>query len=127
MAARKLLPKRPVKPLKTFPRNNATPIPATGAGAGAGAVSGSVLNGSELPKPLTLQSGGGETAEAIVASPAATPAPASAVASASPASPPAAGSAETKAEELALATPSSGSSADEDCEPDMIGFELITG
>ncbi|KAH8383570.1 hypothetical protein KR009_009342 [Drosophila setifemur] len=126
VAARKLLPKRPVKPLKTFPRNNATPIPATGAGAGAGAA----LNGSELPKPLTLQSVG-EPAEAIVASP-----PGAAALPASPGSPAAASAAgaassglETKADDLgppAMALPSS-SSADEDCEPDMIGFELITG
>ncbi|KAH8250321.1 hypothetical protein KR026_010892 [Drosophila bipectinata] len=128
VAARKL-PKRPVKPLKTFPRNNATPIPATGAGAAAGSVSGTPLNGSELPKPLTLQSGG-EPAEAIVASPpgAAAPAPVVAASPAVAAASPSSGL-ETKADDLgpsATATPSS-SSADEDCEPDMIGFELITG
>ncbi|XP_037726811.1 uncharacterized protein LOC119557880 [Drosophila subpulchrella] len=128
VAARKL-PKRPaVKPLKTFPRNNATPIPATGAGIAA-------PNGSELPKPLSV-----EPAEAIVASPpgsadssgdsatATANAPAPAPAPASPAISPAA---ETKADDLGpapMATPSgSSSSVDEDCEPDMIGFELITG
>ncbi|EDV43564.2 uncharacterized protein Dana_GF18555 [Drosophila ananassae] len=126
VAARKL-PKRPVKPLKTFPRNNATPIPATGAGAAAG--SGTPLNGSELPKPLTLQSGS-EPAEAIVVSPpgAAASAPVVAASPAVAAASPSSGL-ETKADDLgptATATPSS-SSADEDCEPDMIGFELITG
>ncbi|KAH8326471.1 hypothetical protein KR067_008776 [Drosophila pandora] len=128
VAARKL-PKRPVKPLKTFPRNNATPIPATGAGAGAAAGSGTPLNGSELPKPLTLQSGS-EPAEAIVASPpgAAAPAPVIAASPAIAAASPSSGL-ETKADDLGptpTATPSS-PSADEDCEPDMIGFELITG
>ncbi|KAI8045531.1 uncharacterized protein LOC128266367 [Drosophila gunungcola] len=120
VAARKL-PKRPaVKPLKTFPRNNATPIPATGAGAGAGIAS---PNGSELPKPLSV-----EPAEAIVASP---PGSGSADSSDSVFAPvpPAAAShattAETKADDLGpspMATPN-----EEDCEPDMIGFELITG
>ncbi|XP_016990480.1 uncharacterized protein LOC108052573 [Drosophila rhopaloa] len=121
VAARKL-PKRPaVKPLKTFPRNNATPIPATGAGSGAGTAA---PNGSELPKPF-----GVEPAEAIVASP-----PGSADSSASVPAPtavsPAAAAVETKADDLGptpMATPSVGSSVDEDCEPDMIGFELITG
>ncbi|XP_017007779.2 uncharacterized protein mey [Drosophila takahashii] len=125
LAAARKLPKRPtaVKPLKTFPRNNATPIPGSVASP----------NGSELPKPLSV-----EPAEAIVASP-----PGSADSSvdsapqspaASPAvSPVAASAAETKADDLGLtpmATPSAGSassSVDEDCEPDMIGFELITG
>ncbi|XP_017122772.1 uncharacterized protein LOC108143070 [Drosophila elegans] len=120
VAARKL-PKRPaVKPLKTFPRNNATPIPATGAGAGAGIAT---PNGSELPKPLSV-----EPAETIVASP---PGSGSADSSDSVSAPvpPAAASpattAETKADDLGpspMATPS-----EEDCEPDMIGFELITG
>ncbi|BFF92054.1 uncharacterized protein DMAD_10195 [Drosophila madeirensis] len=146
VAARKLLPKRPVKPLKTFPRNNATPIPAAGAltaaaaaatvGAAATAAAGAAtLNGSELPKPLTLQSD--EPAEAIVASPPGTPSAAASasasesalasasVAAASPAN------AETKTDDLAnqtpTATPSGSGLIDEDCEPDMIGFELITG
>ncbi|XP_016951794.1 uncharacterized protein LOC108025726 [Drosophila biarmipes] len=126
VAARKL-PKRPaVKPLKTFPRNNATPIPATGAGIAA-------PNGSELPKPLSV-----EPAEAIVASPPGSAdssgdsATASASASApAPASPAVSPAAETKADDLGpapMASPSgSSSSVDEDCEPDMIGFELITG
>jgi len=130
VAARKL-PKRPaVKPLKTFPRNNATPIPATGAGIAA-------PNGSELPKPLSV-----EPAEAIVASPPGSAdssgdsATATATATANapapaPASPAISPAAETKADDLGpapMATPSgSSSSVDEDCEPDMIGFELITG
>ncbi|XP_017060310.1 uncharacterized protein LOC108100781 [Drosophila ficusphila] len=127
VAARKL-PKRPaVKPLKTFPRNNATPIPATAAAAAAaaalaaGPAAGAVTaapSGSELPKPL-----GAEPAEAIVASPAGS-------ADSSGAAPPASPAAETKADDLGptpMATPSAGSSVDEDCEPDMIGFELITG
>ncbi|EDW83728.1 uncharacterized protein Dwil_GK13522 [Drosophila willistoni] len=110
-ASRKLLPKRPVKPFKTFPRNNATPIPAIPAVAASAAAAGTPVttppaNGSELPKPLTLQSN--EPAEAA--------APASA---------------ETKADDLSMtlaptATPL-GALMDEDCEPDMIGFELITG
>ncbi|XP_002137081.2 uncharacterized protein mey [Drosophila pseudoobscura] len=144
VAARKLLPKRPVKPLKTFPRNNATPIPAAGALAAAAAVGAAAaapaaagagtLNGSELPKPLTLQSD--EPAEAIVASPpgaasasAAASASESASALASVAASPA--NVETKADDLAnqtpTATPSGSGLIDEDCEPDMIGFELITG
>ncbi|EDW27965.1 GL27254 [Drosophila persimilis] len=146
VAARKLLPKRPVKPLKTFPRNNATPIPAAGALAAAAAVGAAAtatatatatagagtLNGSELPKPLTLQSD--EPAEAIVASPpgaasASAAASASESALASVAASPA--NVETKADDLAnqtpTATPSGSGLIDEDCEPDMIGFELITG
>ncbi|SPP81127.1 Hypothetical predicted protein [Drosophila guanche] len=134
VAARKLLPKRPVKPLKTFPRNNATPIPAAGA-LTAATVGAATLNGSELPKPLTLQSD--EPAEAIVASPPGAPsasASESALASASASASVAAASpanAETKADDLAsqtpTATPSGSGLIDEDCEPDMIGFELITG
>ncbi|KAH8295455.1 hypothetical protein KR018_011354 [Drosophila ironensis] len=127
VAARKL-PKRPVKPLKTFPRNNATPIPALGTAAAAGA-GATLQNGSELPKPLTLQSSG-EPAEAIVALPPGSASASAPVAAALPAidSSPSAGL-ETKADDLGptpMATPSS-SSTDEDCEPDMIGFELITG
>ncbi|XP_017073381.1 LOW QUALITY PROTEIN: uncharacterized protein LOC108109396 [Drosophila eugracilis] len=117
VAARKL-PKRPVvKPLKTFPRNNATPIPATGAGSGIAAP-----NGSELPKPLSA-----EPAEAIVASP---PGSADSSGASAPVSPAISPAAETKADDLGptpMATPSGSSSVDEDCEPDMIGFELITG
>ncbi|XP_043655456.1 uncharacterized protein LOC122621604 [Drosophila teissieri] len=132
VVARKL-PKRPaVKPLKTFPRNNATPIPATGAGSGIAAPSG-----SELPKPLSV-----EPAEAIAALPpgssgdssgasAAAPVPpATSPAAASAAAAAASAAAETKADDLdptPMATPSGSSSVDEDCEPDMIGFELITG
>ncbi|XP_034662941.1 uncharacterized protein LOC117897951 isoform X1 [Drosophila subobscura] len=149
VAARKLLPKRPVKPLKTFPRNNATPIPAAGAltaaaaatvGAAATAAAGAAtLNGSELPKPLTLQSD--EPAEAIVASPPGTPSAAASASASASASESALASAsvaaaspanaETKADDLAnqtpTATPSGSGLIDEDCEPDMIGFELITG
>ncbi|XP_034662942.1 uncharacterized protein LOC117897951 isoform X2 [Drosophila subobscura] len=138
VAARKLLPKRPVKPLKTFPRNNATPIPAAGA-LTAAAAGAATLNGSELPKPLTLQSD--EPAEAIVASPPGTPSAAASASASASASESALASAsvaaaspanaETKADDLAnqtpTATPSGSGLIDEDCEPDMIGFELITG
>lgn len=125
VAARKL-PKRPaVKPLKTFPRNNATPIPPTGAGSGV-----ATPNGSELPKPLSV-----EPAEAIAASPPGSIGDSSGASAAAPVPPAAASAAaaavaETKADDLdptPMATPSGSSSVDEDCEPDMIGFELITG
>ncbi|EDW99227.1 uncharacterized protein LOC6539013 isoform X2 [Drosophila yakuba] len=132
VVARKL-PKRPaVKPLKTFPRNNATPIPATGAGAGSGIAA---PNGSELPKPLSV-----EPAEAIAALPPGSSGDSSGASAAAPVPPAlspaaadsaaAAAAAETKADDLdptPMATPSGSSSVDEDCEPDMIGFELITG
>lgn len=106
-SARKL-PKRPAKPLKTFPRNNATPtIAATEAAAAAGAQPAS---GSELPKPLTPHASEQQPAEAAVAEPAATPV-----------------NGESKIDDLSATTAPLGSQIDEDCEPDMIGFELITG
>ncbi|XP_034486427.1 uncharacterized protein LOC117790921 [Drosophila innubila] len=119
-SARKL-PKRPAKPLKTFPRNNAAAISAAAAAAtaplavGEGTASGS---GSELPKPLTPHASE-QPAEAALAEPAATPA----------------ANSESKSDDLAptaLPPPSAAASSslgeiDEDCEPDMIGFELITG
>ncbi|KAL7729787.1 hypothetical protein ACLKA6_014651 [Drosophila palustris] len=124
-SARKL-PKRPAKPLKTFPRNNAAAAVAAAAAAplappqaaeGTGTASGS---GSELPKPLTPHAASEQPAEAGLAEPAATPV-----------------NGESKSDDLAppaTALPPSATVAssslgqiDEDCEPDMIGFELITG
>ncbi|KAM8704693.1 hypothetical protein ACLKA7_009194 [Drosophila subpalustris] len=124
-SARKL-PKRPAKPLKTFPRNNAAAAVAAAAAAplappqaaeGTGTASGS---GSELPKPLTPHAASEQPAEAALAEPAATPV-----------------NGESKSDDLAppaTALPPSATVAssslgqiDEDCEPDMIGFELITG
>ncbi|XP_030371075.1 uncharacterized protein LOC115621547 [Scaptodrosophila lebanonensis] len=126
VAARKLS-KRPVKPLKTFPRNNVTPTPAalanggnSGGGSVGGATATAIASGSELPKPLTLHaSDAAETAPgtSVAATAAGTGA------GAGPAAP-----AETKGDELNGAATPLGALMDEDeCEPDMIGFELITG
>ncbi|KAH8417434.1 hypothetical protein KR222_004114 [Zaprionus bogoriensis] len=115
-AAARKLPKRPAKPLKTFPRNNATPSIAAAAAAPApvaaaiAAEGTQAASGSELPKPLTPHASE-QPAEAAVAEPGATPV-----------------NGETKSDDLsATAAPQGSSQIDEDCEPDMIGFELITG
>ncbi|KAH8312097.1 hypothetical protein KR044_009403 [Drosophila immigrans] len=119
-AAARKLPKRPAKPLKTFPRNNATPsIAAAAAPATVEASAAAATSGSELPKPLTpQQQQQQQPAEAGLAEPGATPVNVN-------------GGGESKNDDLsATALPPqqlSGQQIDEDCEPDMIGFELITG
>lgn len=123
-AARKL-PKRPAKPLKTFPRNNASPTsiaaaPAAAAESAAAAptpteTAEQTANGSELPKPLTPHASKQQQppAEAALAEPGQTPV----------------NGGESKSDDLqATAAPPQGSQIEpEDCEPDMIGFELTTG
>lgn len=112
-ASARKLPKRPAKPLKTFPRNNATPtIAAVGAAAAAtnAAEGAQPASGSELPKPLTPHASEQQPAEAAVAEPSATPV-----------------NGESKIDDLSATAAPLGSQIDEDCEPDMIGFELITG
>lgn len=122
-AARKL-PKRPAKPLKTFPRNNATPSIAAAAPAALAATAATsaseatqAASGSELPKPLTTPHVTNSEQQ-----------PAEAAALAEPGATPVNG--ETKSDDLLTATvaPQAGSVIEpEDCEPDMIGFELTTG
>lgn len=123
-AARKL-PKRPAKPLKTFPRNNATPSIAAAPAAAESAAAPPALaapaetaeatqqaasSGSELPKPLTPHASK-QPAEAALAEPGATPV-----------------NGESKSDDLnATAAPQGSQIEPEDCEPDMIGFELTTG
>lgn len=120
-AARKL-PKRPAKPLKTFPRNNASPSIAASAAESAAAAptetaeaTQQAANGSELPKPLTPHASKHQqpAAEAALAEPGQTPV----------------NGGESKSDDLqATAAPPQGSQIEpEDCEPDMIGFELTTG
>lgn len=113
-AARKL-PKRPAKPLKTFPRNNATPSIAAVAAATPVAETAQAASGSELPKPLTPPHAAPSSEQ-----------PAEAAALAEPGATPVNG--ETKSDDLlnATAAPQAGIEP-EDCEPDMIGFELTTG
>lgn len=121
-AARKL-PKRPAKPLKTFPRNNASPTSIAAAPAESAAAAPTptetaeqTANGSELPKPLTPHASKQQqppAAEAALAEPGQTPV----------------NGGESKSDDLqATAAPPQGSQIEpEDCEPDMIGFELTTG
>lgn len=123
-AARKL-PKRPAKPLKTFPRNNATPsIAAAAAPVAAESAAAppaptetaetaqqAASSGSELPKPLTPLAANKQPAEAALAEPGATPV-----------------NGESKSDDQnATAAPQGSQIEPEDCEPDMIGFELTTG
>lgn len=119
-AARKL-PKRPAKPLKTFPRNNATPsIAAAAAPVAAESAAAppaptetaeAASSGSELPKPLTPLAASKQPAEAALAEPGATPV-----------------NGESKSDDQnATAAPQGSQIEPEDCEPDMIGFELTTG
>lgn len=117
-AARKL-PKRPAKPLKTFPRNNASPSIAAAPAAESAAPpppptetaeATQTASGSELPKPLTPHASK-QPAEAALAEPGQTPV-----------------NGESKSDDLNATTAPQGSQIEpEDCEPDMIGFELTTG
>lgn len=137
-AARKT--KRPVKPAKTFPRTNVTPSPQVAAVSAAAASTtttttatpsairnsadvsveeailpaasaSGAMDDSELPKPLsssTLIETGGTGIGTGIGADAKTDKPeASSGGTSAPAQP------------LGL--------AEEDCDPDMIGFEIITG
>ncbi|XP_039948577.1 uncharacterized protein LOC120766893 [Bactrocera tryoni] len=163
-AARKT--KRPVKPAKTYPRNNITPAPpaapaaAAIAGASTGALAaGSVVAAAQQTAAVTTPAGGSSTTHApqsISSSSIATPTqigsgnyagsaaddestgsdgfvagnelpkpmtPLSEASTGSTGAAAASASAESKTDRPAATL----SPIEEDCDPDMIGFEIITG
>ncbi|XP_050340326.1 uncharacterized protein LOC126766615 [Bactrocera neohumeralis] len=163
-AARKT--KRPVKPAKTYPRNNITPAPpaapaaAAIAGASTGALAaGSVAAAAQQTAAVTTPAGGSSTTHApqsISSSSIATPTqigsgnyagsaaddestgsdgfvagnelpkpmtPLSEASTGSTGAAAASASAESKTDRPAATL----SPIEEDCDPDMIGFEIITG
>ncbi|XP_037949968.1 uncharacterized protein LOC119681385 [Teleopsis dalmanni] len=147
-AARKT--KRPVKPAKTFPRTNVTPTPqassvsSTTSAAPASSTAnqdvsieeaplptGTATNDAELPKPMhtfsDTSSAATGTSTGTVEAAAPPPAPAPAQVASMPMEPKTEKPASTSNVAAGSEAATAGNVVEEDCDPDMIGFEIITG